>query len=59
MVYRIVSERDNAKVTTERNSLLVAVARARVWASEGWQVVVTDGDGKVIEAADFDQILAA
>jgi len=27
--------------------------------SEGWQVVITDTDGKTYAPADFDQLLAA
>ena len=32
----------------ERSSVLIAIAKARVWASEGWQVVVTDSEGKTL-----------
>jgi hypothetical protein len=59
VVYKIVAERENEIVKSERISLLIAVAKARVWASEGWQVVITDGDGRMVDPADFDQILAA
>jgi hypothetical protein len=57
--YRIVAEKDGKTVTTERASLLIAAARARVWSSEGWTVDVTDGDGKLLDPAKFDQLLAA
>jgi hypothetical protein len=57
--YTIVAEKDNAKVKTERNSLLIAVAKARVWADEGWNVVVADDDGKPVDPAEFDKLLAA
>jgi protein-L-isoaspartate O-methyltransferase len=57
--YKIVAEKDGKIVTTERASLLVAVARARVWSSEGWHVDVTDGDGTLLDPAKFDQLLAA
>jgi hypothetical protein len=40
-------------------SSFVIVAKARIWASEGWQVVITDADGKSYELAEFDQLLAA
>jgi hypothetical protein len=60
LVYKIVAEKDNETVRSERISLLIAVAKARVWASEGWHVVVTDGDGKKMsDPAEFDRILAA
>jgi hypothetical protein len=57
--YKIVAEKDGKTVTTERASLLIAAARARVWSSEGWTVDVTDGDGKLLDPATFDQLLAA
>jgi hypothetical protein len=37
----------------------VIVAKARIWASEGWQVVITDADGKSYGLGEFDQLLAA
>jgi hypothetical protein len=57
--YIIVAEKDNAKVTIERNSLLIAVANARVWADEGWNVVVADNDGKPLDPAELDKLLVA
>jgi hypothetical protein len=45
VAYKIVAERENETVRSERTSLLVAVAKARVWADEGWHVVVTDAEG--------------
>ena len=59
MPYKIVAERNGKTVRTDRASLLVAVARARVWTSEGWNVVVTDGDGRLLDPAEFDRLLAA
>jgi len=55
---RMVAERDNQKVTKERTSALILLANARVWASEGWQVVITDADGKQLDPAGFEQWLA-
>jgi hypothetical protein len=57
--YKIVAERDDETVITERASLLIAVAKARVWSSEGWNVVVTDGDGRLLDPAEFDRLLTA
>jgi hypothetical protein len=37
-----------------RQSLLIAAAKARVWASEGWEVVVTDG--RMLDPADFEKL---
>jgi hypothetical protein len=55
----MVAERDNETVKVERTSSIVIVAKARIWASEGWQVVISDADGKSYELAEFDQLLAA
>ena len=40
MAYRIVAERGNETVRMDRSSSLMAVAKARVWASEGWEVTI-------------------
>jgi hypothetical protein len=40
MAYRIVAERGNETVRMDRSSSLMAVAKARVWASEGWDVTI-------------------
>ena len=47
MAYRIVAERGNETVRMDRSSSLMAVAKARVWASEGWEVtiIVSDEEG--------------
>lgn len=50
MAYRIVAERDNETVQMDRSSSLVAVAKARVWASEGWDVTIID-DCEEVELA--------
>jgi hypothetical protein len=59
LAYTIVAEKDNATVKIERNSLLIAVAKARVWADEGWHVVVSGDDGEPLDPAEFDRFLAA
>jgi hypothetical protein len=59
LAYKMIAERDNETVKIERNSSLIIVAKARVWASEGWQVVITDADGKSYAPAEFDRLLAA
>ena len=46
LTYQMIAERDDETVKIERTSTLVIVAKARIWASEGWQVVITDTDGK-------------
>jgi len=54
MAYRIVAERENETVRMDRMSSLMAVAKARVWASEGWEVtiIVRDEDGSAPVEAD-------
>lgn len=59
MAYRIVAHKDDITVRSERNSLLIAAAKARVLAKEGWDVAVTDGDGKKLERAALDELFAA
>ena len=59
MVYKMIAERENEKVRIERSSSLLIVAKARIWASEGWKVVVTDSEGKSYAPAEFDRLLAA
>ena len=59
MSYQIVATRENETVRCERNSVLIAIAKARVWTSEGWQVAITDEAGRMLEPAEFDRLLAA
>jgi hypothetical protein len=59
LAYKMVAERDGSTVKVERESPLIMVAKARIWASEGWQVVITDADGKSYEASEFEGLLAA
>ena len=49
MAFEIVAERDSETVRMKRNSSLIAIAKARVWASEGWNVtiIVMDEDAAV------------
>jgi hypothetical protein len=55
----MIAEREGETVKVERESPLIMVAKARVWASEGWQVVITDSDGKSYAADEFEGLLAA
>ncbi|WP_426609142.1 hypothetical protein [Bradyrhizobium sp. McL0616] len=59
LAYKMIAERDNAKYSFARESRLLIVAKAKVWASEGWRVVITDQDGKSYAPPEFDQLLAA
>jgi hypothetical protein len=49
VVYRIVAAKEQETVKWERTSELIAIAKARVWASEGWQVEIIDGEGKSLD----------
>ena len=53
MAYRIVAERGNETVRMDRSSSLMAVAKARVWASEGWEVtiIVSDQEQEIVPPA--------
>ena len=44
MAFEIVAERDSETVTMQRSSSLIAIAKARVWASEGWNVTIVVRD---------------
>jgi hypothetical protein len=59
MAYRIVAERKNETVRMDRSSMLVAVAKARVWASEGWKVTIIVGDEHEPAPADARRLAFA
>lgn len=59
LAYKMIAERDNEKCSFARESRLLILAKAKVWASEGWQVVITDQDGKAYTPLEFDQLSAA
>jgi hypothetical protein len=59
LAYQIVAVRENETVRWKRSSALIAIAKARVWTDEGWQVVVTDEEGRTLEPAEIDKPLAA
>jgi hypothetical protein len=57
MAFVIVAERDTETVRMKRDSSLIAIAKARVWASEGWNVTVAV-DGEVTEIQEHLKLLA-
>jgi hypothetical protein len=59
MAYKIVAQKDEVTVRSERRSLLIAAAKARIWAEEGWDVSVTDSEGKKLDRAELDHLFAA
>ena len=59
MAYRIVAERENETVRMDRRSSLMALAKARVWASEGWDVTIIVKDEDELTPAKTDRLLLA
>ena len=61
MAYRIVAERGNETVRMDRSSSLMAVAKARVWASEGWEVtiIVSDPEQDIVPSVQANRRLLA
>ena len=57
MTYRIVAERDNETVRMDRASSLMAIAKARVWASEGWEVTVIVRDREELATVKVEPLL--
>jgi hypothetical protein len=44
MAFEIIAEKESETVRMQRNSSLMAVAKARIWADEGWTVTVVVAD---------------
>ena len=59
MAYRIVAERENETVRMDRMSSLMALAKARVWASEGWDVTIIVRDEDDAAPAETSRLLLA
>ena len=61
MAYQIVAERGNETVRMDRSSSLMAVAKARVWASEGWEVtiIVRDQEQELVPPVQTNRRLLA
>ena len=59
MAYKIVAQKDDATMRSERESLLIAAAKARIWAEEGWEVSVTDSEGRRLDRVELDRLFAA
>ena len=63
MRFEIVAEKESETVRMKRNSSVIAIAKARVWASEGWNVtiVVDEHAPRLVEqfSASFDPDVGA
>ena len=57
MAYQIVAERGNETVRMDRSSSLMAVAKARVWASEGWDVTIIVRDEEKLPPVESKPLL--
>ena len=55
--FTVHASKSGETVQTVRISPTMTVAKARALRSEGWQVHITDAQGKRFEPADFDQVL--
>jgi hypothetical protein len=56
--YIVTAIRDDEKMQSVRNSALIALAKARVWESEGWRVSIADPDGQEHAVAQLDALTA-
>ncbi len=59
MAFQIVAKRDSETVTMQRDSSLIALAKARVWASEGWDVTIIVRDEEKLPPVESKPLLLA
>jgi hypothetical protein len=52
------SRDDDTTTTTVRLSVVVAIAKGRALAEEGWQVFITGPDGIRYHSAEFEKLLS-
>jgi hypothetical protein len=57
MRYEIVAEKESETVRMKRNSSLIAIAKARVWASEGWDVTIFVDESAPALAEEFSLLV--
>ena len=57
MAYQIVAEREDLIVRMNQHSLLFTLAKARIFASEGWSIVVTDPPGRCCTQRSMKRLL--
>ena len=58
MAFIVHASKGGADTTTIRLSVVVAIAKGRALAEEGWQVFITDPDGNRYHPAEFDRLLS-
>jgi hypothetical protein len=54
--YTVTAIRQDEKMQSVRNSSLIALAKARVWESEGWRVRIADPQGREHDIAQLDEL---
>ena len=58
MTFIVEASRDEETTTTVRLSVVVAIAKARALAEEGWQVFITAPNGIRYQPSEFDRLLS-
>jgi len=58
VTFIVQASRGEEVTTTIRLSVVVAIAKGRALAEEGWQVFITAPDGTRYYAAEFDKLLS-
>ncbi|MFC0238943.1 hypothetical protein [Rhodopseudomonas telluris] len=56
MPYTVTAIRNDEKMQSVRSSALIALAKARVWESEGWRVSIADPEGREHAIAQLDEL---
>jgi hypothetical protein len=58
VTFIVHASRSEEATTTIRLSVVVAIAKGRALAEEGWQVFITGPDGIRYDPSEFDQMLS-
>jgi hypothetical protein len=58
VVFIVHASRGEYSTTTVRLSVVVAIAKGRALAEEGWQVFITGPDGMRYYSSEFDKLLS-
>jgi hypothetical protein len=58
VTFIVHASRSEEATTTVRLSVVVAIAKGRALAEEGWQVFITGPDGIRYAPSEFDQMLS-
>jgi hypothetical protein len=58
VTFVVHASRGEDALTTIRLSVVVAIAKGRTLAEEGWQVFITGPDGVRYHPSEFDKLLA-